>query len=82
MLINIIGGQMNYNSYYIIERAVKIKQQMQKLVSLPDGYSKELSINLENINWTPYRLVEYGEIPFRVILLDEDSYLADGTYYV
>lgn len=82
MLINIIGGQMNYNSYYIIERAVKIKQQMQKLVSLPDGYSKELSINLENINWTPYRLVEYGEIPFHVILLDEDSYLADGTYYV
>lgn len=79
--INIIGGQMYYNSYLIAEKAVKIKQQMQKLVSLPDGYSKGLSINLENINWTPYRLVEYGEVPFQVILLDADSYLADGTYY-
>lgn len=79
--ISIIGGQMGYNSYAIIEKAVKIKQQMQKNVNLTDDYDPTLAINLEGINWTPYRLVEYGEVPFKVILLDEDTYRADGTYY-
>ena len=79
--ISIIGGRMGYNSYAIVEKAVKIKQQMQKNVNLTDDYSPTLRINLEGINWTPYRLIEYGEVPFKVILLDEDTYRADGTYY-
>lgn len=79
--ISIIGGQMGYNSYAIIEKAVKIKQQMQKNVNLTDDYSPQLRINLERINWTPYRLIEYGEVPFKVILLNEDTYRDDGTYY-
>ena len=72
---------MGYNSYSIIEKAVKIKQQMQKNVNLADDYSPQLRINLERINWTPYRLIEYGEVPFKVILLNEDTYRNDGTYY-
>lgn len=80
--ISIIGGQMGYNSYVVVDKAVKIKQQMQKNAYLGDNYSPSLAINLENINWTPYRLVEYGEVPFKMIVLDQETYRADGTYYI
>lgn len=79
--ISIIGGQMGYNSYVVVDKAVKIKQQMQKNAYLGDDYDPTLAINLENINWTPYRLVEYGEVPFKMIVLDQETYRADGTYY-
>lgn len=80
--ISIVGGQMGYNSYVVVDKAVKIKQQMQKNAYLGDNYSPSLAINLENINWTPYRLVEYGEVPFKIIVLDQETYRADGTYYI
>lgn len=79
--ISIIGGQMGYNSYVVVDKAVKIKQQMQKNAYLGDNYDPSLAINLENINWTPYRLVEYGEVPFKMIVLDQETYRNDGTYY-
>jgi hypothetical protein len=31
--------------------------------NLNPAYDKHLAVNLENVHWTPYRLVETGEIP-------------------
>ena len=59
--INIIGGNMNYKSYEIVNKVVSIKEKMQANDELPNLYSKDLRINLDNIAWSPYRLVEYGE---------------------
>ena len=60
--INIVGGNMGYNSYIITEQAMKIKKAMQANAALESNYSKRLAINLENVDWTPYRLVESGEV--------------------
>lgn len=80
--INIIGGNMGYNSYILLNNVVKIKQQMQKNEELNiNKFSRTLAINMENVNWTPYRQVEYGEIPYHVVTLDVDSYVA-GKYYI
>ena len=37
--------------------------------SLANSYNRHLRINLENVNWTPYRQVKTGEIP-----LDSSKY--------
>lgn len=59
--INIIGGNMSYGSFKLLNTLVDIKKKMQSAASISDGYSKQLSINLENVNWSPYEKVEYGE---------------------
>lgn len=69
--LNIIGGkELYYDSYRIVDKAVKIKEKMQARADLPEKYDKSLKINLENIQWSPYRQVEYGEISS-----------AEATYY-
>ena len=61
--IDIKSSDMKYNSYKILEKVVKIKEAMQTKNQLENGYNKELRINMENISWTPYRLVQAGELP-------------------
>lgn len=58
--LEIIGGNMKYDSYKLLENAVKYKLHMQGIDNL-EGYSKDLAINLKNVNWSPYTVVEFGE---------------------
>ena len=59
--VNIIGGNMNYASYELVNTVMKIKEKMQAVNDLSADYNKILYLNLENIKWSPYRQVEYGE---------------------
>ena len=60
--INIKGGTMDYVSYKILDKVIDIKKAMQDNASLDSAtYDKTLRVNMENINWTPYRLVQAGE---------------------
>lgn len=59
--LSIIGGNMGYGSYKLLETLVNVKVAMQAKNTVADGYSKQLSINLENVDWSPYKVVEYGE---------------------
>lgn len=67
--LDIIGGNMGYDSYTLLNRAVQIKQKMINNTSLANSYNRHLRINLENVDWTPYRQVKSGEIP-----LDSSKY--------
>lgn len=58
--LEIVGGNMKYDSYKLLENAVKYKLHMQGIENL-EGYSKDLAINLKNVNWSPYTIVEFGE---------------------
>jgi hypothetical protein len=60
--IDIVGGNMGYDSYKLLNKAVQIKEQMHNNASV-DANAKKIAINLENVNWTPYRLIEIGEMP-------------------
>lgn len=51
--INIIGGNLGYDSYKLLENAVKIKDR-----EATDGI--RLRINMEEVNWSPYVAVEIG----------------------
>ena len=58
----IVGGQLGYDSYKLLKNLVDIKISMQSNPDLDtDKYSKELSISLKDVNWTPYTLVPHGE---------------------
>lgn len=60
--INLVGGNMNYSSYNLVKKLVDIKLKMEANESLDTSvYNKVLRVNLEDMTWTPYRLVEYGE---------------------
>ena len=62
--IDIKSSDMKYNSYKLLDKVVKIKEAMQANNNLnPKDFNKELRINMENISWTPYRLVQAGELP-------------------
>ena len=61
--IDIVGGNMGYDSYTLLNRTVQIKNKMINTSNLDPSYDKHLAINLENVDWTPYRLVELGEVP-------------------
>lgn len=61
--IDIVGGNMGYDSYTLLNRAVQIKERMIAKTNLNPIYDKHLAVNLENVHWTPYRLVEVGETP-------------------
>lgn len=58
----VIGGNMGYDSYKLLDKIVKIKQAMQSNEELDsDNYNKKLTIVAEDIHWSPYELVQYGE---------------------
>lgn len=87
--INIVGGNMGYDSYSLLDKTVQIKQQMINNADLDLGkYDKHLAINVENVKWTPYRLVEVGETPDMnntyVLLNEHDAFveyaLVSGEY--
>lgn len=59
--IDIVGGNMGYDSYTLLQKTVDIKQQMISNEQLSSDFDKHLAINIENVDWTPYRQVEYGE---------------------
>ena len=59
---SVVGGQMGYDSYKLLTQLVNIKQKMQADDALDtQKYPKAISISLKNVDWTPYRLVAYGE---------------------
>ena len=61
--INIVGGNMGYDSYSLLNKTTLIKQQMINNSELDTGkFDKHLAINIEGVQWTPYRLVEIGEV--------------------
>ena len=55
--LSIIGGALGYNSYKILNTVTAIKEVM-----INNGEDPVLSINLENVNWSPYRQITSGEI--------------------
>ena len=55
--IDIVGGNMGYDSYTLLNRTVQIKNKMINTSNLDPSYDKHLAINLENVDWTPYRLI-------------------------
>lgn len=61
--IDIVGGNMGYDSYTLLDKTVNIKRQMIANTNLSTDFDKHLAVNLENVDWTPYRQVEYGESP-------------------
>lgn len=62
--IDIVGGNMGYDSFTLLKKAVNIKNKMiAKGDQLNSSFDKHLSVNLEKVKWTPYRLVEVGENP-------------------
>ena len=61
--LDIIGGNMGYDSYVLLDKLVQIKEKMIANSNLGIEYDKHLSINLANVDWTPFRLVEAGEVP-------------------
>lgn len=77
--INIVGGQMGYDTYKLADKVIKIKQKMQ-VVPAADlsegGYNPNLYIDLLDVNWSPYRLVAYGEVP-----VDGKTYVMKTDHY-
>lgn len=74
------GGQMGYDSYKILKQLVEIKQGMQDMDNLSTDYDKTLTVSLKEVDWTPYRLVAYGEdyvVGTRYKKLTENSTLED-----
>lgn len=61
--ITLKGGSLGYDSYKLLDKVVNIKKRMQQSENLDSGYNKRLSLFLEDVNWTPYRLVGKGELP-------------------
>lgn len=69
--IDIVGGNMGYDSYTLLDRAVQIKQKMIANKNLDAKYDRHLSINIEEVDWTPYRQVAKGE-----------TAVAESVYYL
>ena len=54
---DIIGGNLGYDSYKLLNTLVNFKLAMQAR-----GTDPSLGINLQNVHWSPYSVVEYGEL--------------------
>lgn len=54
------NSKLGYGTYKILKKLYDTKIKMQAVTELPKGYSKELSISLMDVNWTPYTRVEKG----------------------
>lgn len=74
--IDIRGGNMNYTSYQILDKVKKIKEVMQIRSDLGTDFNKNLRINMENVAWTPYRLVQAGEA-----IIEEATYVKKTNHY-
>ena len=57
--LQIIGGNMGYSSYQLMKNLVDIKKTMQDDENI-DALQKTIQISLENVLWSPYKLVEPG----------------------
>ena len=55
---DIIGGSLGYDSYKLLDTLVKFKVAMRERNENSSG----LAINLKNVNWSPYSVVDYGEV--------------------
>lgn len=53
---DITGGNLGYDSYRLLDTLVNFK-----LAMLGRDKNPALAINLKNVNWSPYSVVEYGE---------------------
>ena len=75
---NVVGGSLGYGSYTILEKLVQLKTAMQNMQeSALLGYDKNLAINLENVNWSPYVRVDSGD-PY--ITEDSSLYFKDNGH--
>ena len=68
---NIVGGSLGYDSYKLLDTIVKIKLMMQAASSTSAGTSLNTYINLDDVDWTPYEKIGFG-----------DPYLAAKTYFI
>lgn len=57
MTYDIVGGNLGYDSYKLLKTLVNFKLAMQSR----NAPNSSLAINLKNVNWSPYTVVEYGE---------------------
>lgn len=57
MTYDIIGGNLKYDSYKLLKTLVNFKLAMQERNSA----NSSLAINLKDVRWSPYTVVEYGE---------------------
>ena len=57
--LNIVGGNMGYSSYQLMKNLIDIKQNMQSNPEIDEG-EKNILIAMENVLWSPYKLVEHG----------------------
>lgn len=55
--LSIIGGNLKYNSYILLRNLIALKRSENG----PAAGAQTLGINLEDVEWTPYQAVEYGE---------------------
>ena len=80
--ITLKGGSLGYDSYKLLDKVVNIKKRMQQSENLDSGYNKRLSLFLEDVNWTPYRLVGKGELPDSKLkyVKKTEHYTFDHTY--
>ena len=79
----ITGGVMGYDSYSLLDILVNFKKAM---IDRNDStFSKGLSINLREVNWSPYSLVEYGEPYYEdkkeLYFVDNQRYALDPYIY-
>lgn len=57
--LQIIGGNMGYSSYQLMKNLIDIKTTMQSKSDI-DNLKKTIQISLENVLWSPYKLIESG----------------------
>lgn len=57
MTYDIVGGNLGYDSYKLLKTLINFKLAMQER----KAPNSSLAINLKNVNWSPYTVVEYGE---------------------
>ena len=59
--INIIGNGLKQYSYDLLEKAVNTKEEMQ-VSSISSAYTPYLGIQLEDVLWSPYRVLGEGAV--------------------
>lgn len=57
--LQVVGGNMGYSSYQLMKNLVDIKKTMQASAEFTNA-QKNISIALEKVLWSPYKLVESG----------------------
>ena len=57
--LQVVGGNMGYSSYQLMKNLIDIKTTMQGKSDI-DELKKTIQISLENVLWSPYKLIEAG----------------------